>query len=454
LSGTLAHASDAGVFTRGSTLRHVLVMTAAGSVGLMAIFVVDLLNLFYISLLGEQELAAAVGYAGTVLFFLTSVSIGVAIAITALVSRALGARDRERARRLAASGLVFMALASTALSAAFLALAGPLLDLLGAGGRTHALAARFLWITLPFTPLLGLGMAFGGILRAVGDARRAMWVTLAGGVAAAIADPLLIFGFGLALDGAAVATNLARFVVALVGYHGASRIHDLVARPSLAATLDDARALGAIALPAVVTNVATPVANAYVTAALAPYGDSAVAAWAVIGRLVPVAFGAVFALSGALGPILGQNQGAKDFERVRRALTDALGCSVLYVLAVWGLLALAQDAVVAAFAASGPAAALIRFYCSFVAGTFVFTGVLFVANAAFNTLGAPLLATAFNWARATLGTAPFTLVGGAWFGAEGVLLGQGLGGVPFGIGAILAAYGLIARLRRREDGPS
>ena len=50
---------------RGSTMRHVVVMTATGSIGLMAIFVVDFLNLFYIALLGEQELAAAIGYAGT-----------------------------------------------------------------------------------------------------------------------------------------------------------------------------------------------------------------------------------------------------------------------------------------------------------------------------------------------------------------------------------------------------
>lgn len=74
-----------GKFTQGSTMRHVIVMTLTGSVGLMAVFVVDLLNLFYIARLGEQELAAAIGYAGSVLFFLTSFAIGLSIAGTALV---------------------------------------------------------------------------------------------------------------------------------------------------------------------------------------------------------------------------------------------------------------------------------------------------------------------------------------------------------------------------------
>jgi hypothetical protein len=56
-------------FTTGSTMRHVVVMTATGSIGLVAVFIVDALNLFYISLLGQAELAAAIGYAGTLLFF-------------------------------------------------------------------------------------------------------------------------------------------------------------------------------------------------------------------------------------------------------------------------------------------------------------------------------------------------------------------------------------------------
>ena len=64
-------------------------------------------------------------------------------------------------------------------------------------------------------------------------------------------------------------------------------------------------------------NIATPFGNAIVTAAIARYGDSAVAGYAVIGRIVPLAFGAIFALAGSIGPILGQNFGAGRFDRVR-----------------------------------------------------------------------------------------------------------------------------------------
>ena len=95
----------APIFTTGSLMRHVVVMTATGSIGLIAIFSVDVLSLFWVSRLGVESFKAAIGYAGQAFFLLMSINIGLTIAISATVSRALGAGDRPRARRLAASGL-------------------------------------------------------------------------------------------------------------------------------------------------------------------------------------------------------------------------------------------------------------------------------------------------------------------------------------------------------------
>ena len=93
-------------FVEGSLFRHVSVMALTSSVGLMAVFVVDLINMLYISMLGREELAAAIGYAGAILFFTTSFGIGMSIAVGALVARALGARDPVLAREKATTGLV------------------------------------------------------------------------------------------------------------------------------------------------------------------------------------------------------------------------------------------------------------------------------------------------------------------------------------------------------------
>ena len=61
------------VFVNGSLMRHVSVMSFTGSIGLMAMFAVDFIDMIFISMLGNEALAAAVGYAGTVLFFTNSI---------------------------------------------------------------------------------------------------------------------------------------------------------------------------------------------------------------------------------------------------------------------------------------------------------------------------------------------------------------------------------------------
>src|ERR1700722_7929534 len=109
-------------------MRHVAIMTAAGAVGLMAIFFVDLLSLLYVARLGDQSLKAAVGYSSQVLFLAMAINIGLTIAVTAIVSRALGSGDRATARRLAASGLAISAVAATVVAAVLLILRGQILE--------------------------------------------------------------------------------------------------------------------------------------------------------------------------------------------------------------------------------------------------------------------------------------------------------------------------------------
>lgn len=427
-------------------MRHVSVMTATGSIGLVAIFFVDALNLFYISMLGIQELAAAIGFASTLLFFTVSISIGFTIAASALVSRALGRGDRAEAARMGGASMLFIGSTTTAVAL----LAWPFLDtlvgLLGATGETRALSTRFMQIVILSLPIMALGMCTTGILRGVGDARRAMYVTLAGGIAAAVLDPLFIFGFGLGLDGAAISTVLSRIVLLSVGLYGAHRVHKLIALPSRETLTSVARPFMAIGIPAVLTQVATPVGNAYVTYEMSRFGDEAIAGWAIVGRLIPVAFGVIFALSGSVGPILGQNYGARRYDRLNQVMRDSLIFVTVYCLGAWLALALLSSQIADLFGVVGEARELIVFFCLFAAGSFLFNGALFVANAAFNNLGFATLSTLFNWGRSTLGVIPFVWIGAHYYGAKGVVAGWGLGAIVFGVLALVVALRVVRNI--------
>ena len=144
------------------------------------------------------------------------------------------------------------------------------------------------------------------------------------------------------------------------------------------------------------TNVATPIANGVVTHTIAGFGDGYVAGWAVIGRLIPVSFGMIFALSGAIGPIVGQNYGALSFMRVKDTLTKALQFCAVYVVVVSLMLFLLKQEIIILFDMKGDSADIIDFFCRYIAIFFVFSGALFVANASFNNLGKAKYSTVLN----------------------------------------------------------
>ena len=431
-------------FLEGNPMRHVTVMSFTASVGLLAIFAVDFVDMIFISMLGQEELAAAVGYAGAILFFTTSLNIGIAIAAGVLVAQALGAGDEELARRRSTNALLAGGLIAAVFAGVVWINLEPLTALVGATGRAQDLAVLYLAIVVPTLPLLMIGMAGGAILRAYGDARRSMMATVIGGLVNAVLDPILIFGLNLDLTGAALASAASRVAIAIFALVPIYRHHGGLPMPRLPAFLTDLRPITAIAIPAILTQLATPVGQAYVTRAMAEYGEQAVAGMAVVARLTPISFAIVFALSGAVGPIVGQNFGAGRNDRVRDTLRDALLFTGFVVLAVSLILFLLRAPIADLFDAQGQARDLIYLFCGPLALLFFFNGALFVANAGFNNLGRPFYSTWTNWGRHTLGTIPFVIVGAACAGAEGILIGQALGGVIFGVLAVWLVYRRVA----------
>ena len=442
-------------FLQGNLFRHITVMSLTASVGLMAVFIVDFVDMIFISMLGKAELAAAVGYAGAILFFTSSFGIGMAIAAGALVARALGAGDEDLARQRTTNTMILGAFFGAIFAFLVWLNLEPLAILMGAGDETLDLAVSYLSIIVPTLPLLLLGMVGGAILRARGDARRAMMATVWGGVVNAVLDPILIFGLDLELTGAALASVAARIAIAFFGIYPILKHYGGFHTPKLSALLSDLPPVLTIAFPAILTQLATPIGQAYVTRSMAEYGEAAVAGMAIVARMTPVAFGVLFALSGAVGPIIGQNYGASRHDRVKEAFRDGIIFIAIYVVGMAFLLFLLRDLIAALFEADGITKELVFLFCGPLALAFFFNGVIFVGNAAFNNLGHPFYSTWINWGRHTLGTIPFVILGGMWLGAPGILIGQAFGGLIFAAVAVLLAYRVMntASVEKVERAP-
>ncbi|ASJ74357.1 MATE family efflux transporter [Granulosicoccus antarcticus] len=435
-------------YTEGSILGHVSTLSITSAIGLFAIFAVDLVDVFFIAMLGQPELAAAVGYAGTGLFFGAAICIGLSIATSTVVAQAMGAGQEQEAGRLATHGLLFSLALTLPLTLLALWFAPDLLALMGASGETLQLATHYFRIVGAALPIMGLGMAGTSLLRAVGEARLSMWATIIAGLVNAVLDPILIFGFGLDLTGAAIASVLSRFTVAGMALYYIIKRHQLIQRPAPSKLGHDARQLGSIAVPSLITNLAGPIGAAYATTQMSRFGTDAVAAAAVIGRITPVAFAGLYGLSGAVGPVASQNVGAGQTQRVSQTLKASALFVTLYVIPVAIVLFLARHFLVEVFVLQAEAAELLQFYCSFIVITYWLYGLQLAANPLFTALRHPGYATISNLFRDLCLGIPFIHLGSNWFGAPGVLGGQALGNMIAGIVAFSVALWLSSRLER------
>ena len=452
---TTANKSDASSidapFTEGSVFKHVITMTVTGAVGLLAVFAVDLLDMYFLTMLDEAEIAASIGFAGTILFFTASICIGLAIATGATTARAVGTRDRAKTGLVATNALLFTFIVAAIVALLFYPLLSDILTMLGAKGPTHTYALMYMQILLPTLPVIAMGMAAGGILRALGDARRAMLVMISAAVVNGILDPILIFGMNLGLEGAAYASAAARVAMMGAGFFAIFGVHGLRSRWSMTDFLTTLKPLMKIAGPAIITNVATPIGNAYVITVIAQYGDSVVAGNTIVARITPVAFALFFSMSGSIGPIIGQNLGAHLYDRVHETVASSLRFIAGYTTVLWAAFVLGQEMIISSFSATQEAASMIRVFCIWVVPLTAFLGALFVANAAFNNLGHPMRATFFNVSKATIGTVPFVYFGALYYGPEGALVAQAVGSMVVAIAAVYVCFATIRAVAAAAD---
>jgi Na+-driven multidrug efflux pump len=216
-------------------------------------------------------------------------------------------------------------------------------------------------------------------------------------------------------------------------------------RESFAANLTDIRK---IMVPAVLTNLATPVGGIIAFRLIAVYGEASVASYAVIGRIIPLAFCLLFSLSGSIGPIIGQNYGAGQLDRVRGTIDRAVIFAAGFTLLIWPLLILGVDTIGWLFDLPTGGMDLIHAFAWVVVPLFFFNGLLFIANASFNNLDRASWSTWTNWGRNTLGVLPLAMLGSQMAGAPGVLIGQAVGGVLFGLGAYWLTRYRVNQLRQ------
>jgi len=422
------------MFKHQSLARNLYAMTWPMLLGVLAIMSFQLVDSFFISLLGTEPLAA-MGFTMPITQLMIGVQVGIGIAATALISRALGAQHTTDAKRL--SGLVLLIGCTTMalFSLAVWLLKQPILQGLGADSRLFPYTDSY-WLPWLLSSWGYAVLYFGmSLCRAYGDTKLPGMMMVATSVLNMLLDPLFIFTFGLGLPGAAYATMAACAVGGSVLFARLFKRH-WVRFDFVALNLNQAlRNIAGISLPAMLSQLMPGIAALMATRIIAAFGSAAVAAWALGTRLETFSIVIVLAFTMSMPPMLGHMLGARQLDQAEKLVRLAAKFILVFQTAVavvwlllrpWLVTTLTQDADTSAYLAS---------YMLWVPISYAPIGVCILMVSVCNALGMPMRAVAISMLRLFAFYLPAVAIGAALAGMLGVYYGVLLGNIAAGVAA-------------------
>ncbi|MCP9223819.1 MATE family efflux transporter [Erythrobacter sp. LQ02-29] len=421
--------SETAKLTRGSIPGHLVGQTAPMVIGVAALMSVGLIDAYFVGQLGGAELAA-ISFIFPITVALSSLGVGVMVGINSVVARALGEGDSRKAARLGNFGIALALGIGVALGLSLFAILDPLFRLMNADATTLPLIRAYMRPYALGLPLLLLMMGFNGVLRGQGEARKTSYLSLTYAVVNWVLDPILISGAlgfdGFGIAGATYAT-LIGWAIAIVVAAWLVHRTPLKLDPTLLKNCDIGATLGAIArvaAPAAFSNAINPIGLSVLTALVAVEGQAAVAGFGAAGRLQSFAVVPLLGLSGSIGAIVGQNWGANQPDRARKAAIGAGAFCVGYGLAIAVLLWSSARWFAGIFTEEPAVIAQFARYLTIAAWGYAGYGLLIVGNGVLNAVDRAGLALAQSFARVFLVMMPFAwLLRGSW-GSDAIYAGE------------------------------
>ncbi len=375
--------------------------------------------------LGEESVQ---GIGGLVIAFpIHMIAMGIAIGLgvggASIISRALGAKEFDKAEKTLGTVFflgVFLGLSYTVVGLTFL---DPLLELFGATEGILPYAHAYLEVIMAGSVVFTLGIAAEDLVRAEGNARFAMFGMLLGAGLNIVLDPVFIFGFGMGVRGAAIATVLAQLAATLFLLSYFMRGKGSVVFKPKTLRLDPgiSREMLAIGISPFIIEVSNSFMMIFVNNALGTYGgDVSIAAFGIIHRLIMFIFLPMLGISFGLQPIVGYNYGAKQFSRVVESVKVALKLSTLFSVAGFLVLFLFPAHILPIFSPDAELTAVGTNAMRIVVLALPFIGFQVVGTTVFQALGMPKPAFILSMSRQLLFLLPLVLVLPKFYGLNGV----------------------------------
>ena len=442
----------------GSVGKTLISLAIPMGFGLVTIFLFNIVDTFYVGQLGAKPLAA-MGFTFPVTYIVMSVAMGFSVGASSTISRAIGEGQRDRVRRLTTDVVGLSVLIVTLFAMVGLVSLRRIFSLMGADDETLNLIADYMIPWFLGVGLLGIPIVSNGAIRATGDTKSPAVIMAIAGLVNIVLDPFLIFGIGpfprLELRGAALASVISWSITFAATIWILGKREKMIGFPLFAAkqSLESWKQILRISLPAAGTNILEPLSMAVLTRMVVQFGEEAVAAFGVGSRVESLALIGVAALSIAISPFVGQNYGARNYDRIRAALRFGFRISLGWGIAVFVILFSFADVISRIFNDDPAVIEAAVLFLMILPVSYGFLGISWLVNSAFNALNKPLQASFVILLHLFAFVLPLAYLGSKIVGLKGVFVGTAVGHVLNGICAYLMGHRLLAQLQSEIQTP-
>ncbi len=447
------HAEKLRYMTETPLPKLVLQLAAPAVVSMLISSFYNMADTYFVGQIGSASATGAVGVILPIMSILQAVGFMFGHGSGNHMSRALGAGDVEDAKKMAATGFFSAFFVGLCIMVMGLVFPVQLCNLLGATPTIAPYAVDYLRYLMPGAPFLVAQLVVNNQLRFQGSAFYGMIGVTIGALLNVVLDPIFIFGLGMGVSGAALATSISQIVGFVVLLCMTYRKGNIAIRPKhFVPSLGNYLEIFRGGVPSLARQVLTSVATICLNVAAGVYGDTAIAAMSIVGRVMLMGNSAIIGLGQGFQPICGFNYGAKRFGRVREAFWFCvkLCFGLLVAVALLGMVFAPQ--IINLLIKGNPevtqiGALSLRLQCIFWP---LFSFVI-IANMMLQTIGMAGKATLLAVARQGLFFIPTVLLLSWLFGLFGVQVSQAVADVLSFALAIPITMPVLRQFKQAEE---
>lgn len=395
-------------------------------ISMLVTSVYNMADTFFVSKLGTSA-SGAVGIVFSVMAIIQAIGFTFGMGSGSWISRLLGAKEDEKAKEVAATGFYSAIFLCTLMSIIGEWKMDDLMRILGASETILPYARQYARYILLAAPIMASSFVLNNLLRSEGHAKFAMIGITTGGILNVILDPIFIFVFDLGISGAAIATALSQLVsfLILLSYFVMHKTTTRLGIHRVSREIGTYYQIIKNGLPSFSRQGLASIASILLNKQATIYGDAAVAAMAIVSKIVAMVFSVLIGFGQGYQPVVGFNYGAGILERVKKAMKFTLKVGTIGMTAAAVILFVAAPRLLGMFIADDPAVKEIgtmALRAQAISMPLLPVGV--VANMTFQSLGKSWKATIMSAMRQGIFFIPLIFILPAIFGLWGVTMTQ------------------------------